>query len=130
MDTLIHVSHRHPYLHLSPPHPPYNPLHPASRFIVYFMIITPLTPHHTTFLGLFLTPPRVLFSFRLSIASSHLFFMTRGTKLTIGTHIATPGGSDYFRFQFHTPSFLLTCALPPPQRYASHPSIYLSSWIC
>jgi len=23
-----------------PPHPPYNPLHPASRFIVYFMIIT------------------------------------------------------------------------------------------
>ena len=68
-----------------PPHPPYNPLHPASRFIVYFMIIT-LNARSHHLLGLIPYPPRVLFPFQLTIASSRLFFMTRGTK----THYLVP----------------------------------------
>lgn len=59
-----------------PPHPPYYPLHLASRFIVYFMIITLLNTRSHHISGLI--PHSLLF--RLSIASSNFPFMTRGTK--------------------------------------------------
>ena len=45
-----------------PPHPPYNPLHLASRFIVYFTTIIPFTPDHTPYFGLIPHSPRVLSS--------------------------------------------------------------------
>jgi len=130
MDPLSHVSHLSPSLHLfpSPPHPPYNSLHLASRLIVYFMIITPFTPDHTIFWAYSSFSMGSLF-FQLSIASFRFSFMTRGTKPILGTQIATPVVRT-ISIPSHTSLPFLLTGRTPPTITVCIPSIYLSSRIC
>jgi len=132
MDSLSHVYHLPPSLHLSPHHIRHITLsiwHRDSSCTLRPLSPSRLITHHI--LGLFLTLHGFSLLFQLSIASSH-FSMTRGTKLIIvGTHIATSSSPDYFHPQSHAPPSLLTSALlpsPSSQRYAYHSSIF--SWIC
>lgn len=88
-----------------PSHPPYNLLHLASRFIVYFMVIIPSAPDHTIFRGLFLT----LQGFS-SLLTLHciLPLPLRGARYKHLLSVLTsqsPSSSDHFHVHSHIPFF-------------------------
>jgi len=129
MDSLFHISSPSIFLPLPAPrpYPPYIPLHLASRFIVYFMIITPTPDYPPFFWDLFSLSQGFLFWLSTAF-SSHFFFTTRSTKAYYWYPHHNPSNLDYFHFQSHIPFLYLILtdtflSLPSPQRYTRRSSV-------